>query len=60
MGNASLERAVWAWSIVTSRCARFASVPDVEALVPWIDMFNHSPSATCYIDADRWGSFVGQ
>ena len=49
-GTADARLAVWAFAVALSRIARFASRPDIEALVPWIDMFNHSPNARSFID----------
>jgi len=48
-----VEQLAWAFGAVMSRSARMASEPGVEALLPWIDMLNHSCSSQSFIDIDR-------
>ncbi|GMR52533.1 hypothetical protein PMAYCL1PPCAC_22728 [Pristionchus mayeri] len=59
------DRLLWAWHVVKTRCIYVQNEPhplidwSVVAVIPFVDMLNHSPEAACVAQLDkRNGKYV--
>ena len=50
----------WAFTILFSRAIRLRSLKDGEAvaLVPYVDLINHSAFSQCFVDAREAGDWI--